>query len=740
MEIAREVTAAALGLSPREGHTLPAAQPTDSSASGRALETLEAEAELVIKSCRILSAQGVIFAPSPEATPYDPPLDVLSVGNQAFLRLERQASLLESRLAEFDISGCSEDVSIRHAVALAEVREAALEVLYKKRAEWDRQGAVRTQAESGGHRVVSCGKALYSAILAHPHTFLLERWSPRLKGRSGSTILAASLIVVGFSLLLYGTRGESNFWLGAMQVIINTALLEKLPSFDTSQSPILPRNIHTAFAMFDLDPITTPYVCCPECSALYSINADGVFPETCEWEEFGDFQCGEPLGDWKERSGGKSAFKPRRIYDHQSVVDWWGRMMSKPGIEAAADSYPRQNKFEEEAGDIWNAKRLRRMVFKDGKTCVGASGDSVGRYVFSFGIDWFTAHGSRAGKKAYSIGAVYLVCQNLPLSIRFLDENVCMVGIIPGPHKPGGDTLNRFLDKLVDDLEVLNDGVHYTKTHDYPSGRLVYGMLGPVIADLDACRAVGGCSRASHTYFCSFCRLKRRDITNLVPSTWPARSKEDHERFAAEWKSAMDADTRRAIYDKHGVFWTPLMRLKYWDPTRDLVLDPMHNLFIGFVGSHCREVWGMDAEREGGDGTGWVLRSQDVPRKWDLAMARLALRSPNLTENQLRNDNTKNVLRALCIELKLVDGMGPNPVKDDMVKALLQWVHASDFFDFHAQVLITFTCILEAGKLGSTERPHDVQRQAFTGVRQELLAHPGSHRPSSAMLRTRHRP
>lgn len=36
--------------------------------------------------------------------------------------------------------------------------------------------------------------------------------------------------------------------------------------------------------------------------------------------------------------------------------------------------------------------------------------------------------------------------------------------------------------------------------------------------------------------------------------------------------------------------------MPYWDPTRYAVVDAMHNLFLGELRHHCREVWGIDVK------------------------------------------------------------------------------------------------------------------------------------------------
>lgn len=503
-------------------------------------------------------------------------------------------------------------------------------------------------------------------VLAYPDAFLERRRCPKA---TDPTVLGCLLAAIAFHLIYYGTRGECSYILGSLQMALTTYIVQ---SGSKQAPPSIPRDLRTALSSFDLDPVLTAYVCCPKCCKLYSPTADGTFPETCSWSDRDNKQCGAHL----LRDSAKPGVKvPLRVYEHQTIHQWWAQVLNRPGIEDAMDDYVRNTKHSETAQDIWNAKRLRKMVFSDG--CRATSdGGSTGHYVFSLAIDWFKVHGGKVGKKTWSVGAIYLTCQNLPPELRFQKENICLVGIIPGPRKPVDTQLSHFLDKVVDDLVILREGIYVTETFKHPSGRLVYAQLGPVIADLDACRAIGGCSGHSHKYFCSFCHLTRDDITNFRPTTWKPRTFEEHTRAARQWLDADSERLRLKVFDQTGVFWTPLMRLGYWDPTKDLILDVMHNQFLGLAREHCRIIWGMDVQVEGGDGTGVCLKH--VPSRSEMMTAWGAIRSP-INRNQKLNKLGKDVLWALCVECEITERLPPKPVKAAMIAQLMQWASLSTF-------------------------------------------------------------
>ena len=55
-------------------------------------------------------------------------------------------------------------------------------------------------------------------------------------------------------------------------------------------------------------------------------------------------------------------------------------------------------------------------------------------------IDWFEP----CELTEYSVGAIYLTVMNRPREIRFRQENVLLIGTIPGPKEPKHD-INAFL-------------------------------------------------------------------------------------------------------------------------------------------------------------------------------------------------------------------------------------------------------------------------------------------------------
>lgn len=90
-------------------------------------------------------------------------------------------------------------------------------------------------------------------------------------------------------------------------------------------------------------------------------------------------------------------------------------------------------------------------------------------------------------------------------------------------------------------------------------------------------------------------------MENFDPASWPKRHVVEHRKHAEAWRDAGSEEEREVIFQAHGIRWSELLRLPYWDPVHFTVVDSMHNLYLGIIKTHFRDVWGMDIDLEDGD-------------------------------------------------------------------------------------------------------------------------------------------
>jgi hypothetical protein len=58
----------------------------------------------------------------------------------------------------------------------------------------------------------------------------------------------------------------------------------------------------------------------------------------------------------------------------------------------------------------------------------------------------------------------------------------------------------------------------------------------------------------------------------------------------------LNEEVREKLFQEHGVRWSELWQLPYWDPTRQLTVDSMHCIFEGLVSFHFRDVLKLTVE------------------------------------------------------------------------------------------------------------------------------------------------
>ena len=196
-----------------------------------------------------------------------------------------------------------------------------------------------------------------------------------------------------------------------------------------------------------------------------------------------------------------------------------------------------------------------------------------------------------------SYGVLYLVLMNLPRSVRFKQENVIIVGIVPAFEKEPS-TLNSFFLPLVNELkEFWTDGVRFN-TAESPNYKLLFkAALMCVACDIPAARKCCGFKGHSANLGCSRC-LKyfaggfgKKDYSGFDRASWPIRTEIKHRETIAKFKACNTSSATKNIEKETGIKYSVLMELEYFDPIRFTIIDPMHNLFLGTAKYMMKNIW-----------------------------------------------------------------------------------------------------------------------------------------------------
>lgn len=204
-------------------------------------------------------------------------------------------------------------------------------------------------------------------------------------------------------------------------------------------------------------------------------------------------------------------------------------------------------------GDIYDGKIWSDFQEYDGKPFLS----QPLTYGLMLNVDWFKPY----KHLEYSVGAIYLTLMNLPRQVRFKQENVLLIGLIPGPKEPSLN-INSFLKPSVDELLEFLDGVHLKVDG---RSQIVRCALLCVACDIPASRKVNGFLGHTAIRGCSKCLKEfpggvgQKDYSGFDLSLWPPRSNEQHRKNVSSiLKCKTKTKTQQANMESTYPILTPL--------------------------------------------------------------------------------------------------------------------------------------------------------------------------------------
>ncbi|KDR79752.1 hypothetical protein GALMADRAFT_62004 [Galerina marginata CBS 339.88] len=106
---------------------------------------------------------------------------------------------------------------------------------------------------------------------------------------------------------------------------------------------------------------------------------------------------------------------------------------------------------------------------------------------------------------------------------------------------------------------------------------------------------MAGFASVTHTHFCHICHCTRNGhgYDHLEQHLWHPRTNEETQAFAQAYRDCTTELESEAFVAQTGVRWSELLRLPYFDPTHFVVIDTMHNLFLGLINKHFQDILEM---------------------------------------------------------------------------------------------------------------------------------------------------
>lgn len=367
---------------------------------------------------------------------------------------------------------------------------------------------------------------------------------------------------------------------------------------------------------------------------------------------------------------------PIKHYFVQSFTQWLAGLVQRPNIEKLMDSTPFSQSNDGMMRDIWDGSWRESFRGNDGNLFF-QKGHPECRMAFSLFIDWFNPYTNKLAGAKISSGGIYMVCLNLPSEIRYLKEYMYLVGVIPGPAEPSLEQINHLLRPLVEEmLRFWTHGFYIDSTHDHPGGRRFRGAIIPLIADLPGARKVAGRAGYRHSeHTCDTCDIPLEKLNDLDIAKYNRLSREAYLVVAKQWRDARSKAERDNVFSKHGIRWSELLRLPYWDATRFVVVEGVHALIIGLLQAHVRRKFKMHASP-----ASKPSGPRPQPRQDHVSSGNRILSTSTLSANDIQRLSKLSAasLAALCeernIPLNEMSTRGWFPQKNAMVSSLIAWV------------------------------------------------------------------
>jgi hypothetical protein len=280
--------------------------------------------------------------------------------------------------------------------------------------------------------------------------------------------------------------------------------------------------------------------------------------------------------------------KPVLIFPLGSLKQQLHRLLNRSGMENKLRHWTRRNCPDKVLADIFDGRFIKDFRLVPGRKRFFRKKHAASRLPILINLDWFQPY----ERSVYSVGVIYGVVCSLPREERFRPQNTLVLGLLPGPREVGMHKINHYLAPIVDQFLELMDGV-IMPTLECPNGKKVKAVLVGVASDIPATRKL--CGFVSALAACHRCekRASNRNFSGFddYEQWFRERDSAKHRQDADSWRTCTSDAGRKAHTLRTGVRWSELLRLPYFNPVRCVLIDPMHNLFLGVCAWVVKRCW-----------------------------------------------------------------------------------------------------------------------------------------------------
>lgn len=299
------------------------------------------------------------------------------------------------------------------------------------------------------------------------------------------------------------------------------------------------------------------FVVCPTCHTLYTykdsvsdaiISGRKIF-QSCSYVRYPDHvqarmrvPCGQLLLKTVRNSSGSEYLAAWKTYCFRSVTASLKDLLNRPMIVQMCEQWRTQQAEPNVLSDVYDGQMWQHFLLDDAGHPFLAEPYN---FLLMLNCDWFQPF----KHTQFSVGVLYLALQNLPRAVRFKQENVIIVGIMPGPSEPKMN-INSYLKPLIEDLPSLWRGV---VIHINGEQKKIRAAVSCLSCDVPAARKVGGYVGHRGKYGCSKC-LKEFSVTRFgeypdysgfVKSEWEPRTHALHVWHGLRHKNAKTEEEKK---------------------------------------------------------------------------------------------------------------------------------------------------------------------------------------------------
>lgn len=219
------------------------------------------------------------------------------------------------------------------------------------------------------------------------------------------------------------------------------------------------------------------HIVCHKCHTLYKIEEPQT-QKTCSnivWPNHPSANKRAPCG---AKLYEEVTDRPKKIYTCASIKSYLEFFVKSPKFVDWCNEWRVRSVPDNYITDIYDGNIWKMYE---------ANGYFSSRYnlMIMLNVDWLQPY----KHSPYSLGAVYAVILNLPRKIRFKDDYVMLLALIPGPKEPSKD-INTYMTPIIEELLQFDQGLLINDTSVY--GNIYRVRLMGTSSDIPATRKLGG--------------------------------------------------------------------------------------------------------------------------------------------------------------------------------------------------------------------------------------------------------